>query len=144
MDLPAIDQELVTLKLQQLEQLSRQQEQVEARMQDLYDGWPEAQWLDEIRGIGMLTAVSMLAHIGPIQRFATAEDLIGYAGLAPGIRQSDATLIIAGSAEEARTIIVRIWPGAASDLHWGSTPPVAEYAAAASQNMIGQRAAIEV
>jgi transposase len=32
-----------------------------------------------------------LAHIGPIQRFATAEDLIGYAGLAPGVRQSDGT-----------------------------------------------------
>jgi transposase len=91
MDLPDSDRELVKLKLEQLEQLSQQQESVEARMQELYDRWPEAQWLDEIRGIGMVTAVSMLAHIGPIQRFATAEDLIGYAGLAPGVRQSDGT-----------------------------------------------------
>ena len=30
-----------------------------------------------------------LAHIGPIQRFPTAEDLISYAGLAPGMWQSD-------------------------------------------------------
>ena len=35
------------------------------------------------------TAVSVLAHIGPIERFATPEDLISYAGLAPGVRQSD-------------------------------------------------------
>ena len=39
----------------------------------------------------MITAVSVLAHIGPIERFATAEDLISYAGLAPGNRQSDDT-----------------------------------------------------
>ena len=39
----------------------------------------------------MVTAVSILAHIGPIERFATAEDLISYAGLAPGHRRSDQT-----------------------------------------------------
>jgi transposase len=91
MELPDSDRELVKLKLEQLEQLAQQQESLEARMQELYDQWPEAQWLDEIRGIGMVTAVSLLAHIGPIQRFATAEDLIGYAGLAPGVHQSDQT-----------------------------------------------------
>ena len=39
----------------------------------------------------MVTAVSLLAHIGPIERFATAEALISYAGLAPGMWQSDGT-----------------------------------------------------
>ena len=53
-------------------------------MQEVYDQWPEAQWVDEVRGIGMVTAVSILAHIGPIERFPTAEALISYAGLAPG------------------------------------------------------------
>jgi hypothetical protein len=38
-----------------------------------------------------VTAVSLLAHIGPIERFATAEDLISYAGLAPGMWRSDGT-----------------------------------------------------
>ena len=60
-------------------------------MQQVYDGWPEAQWVDEVRGIGMVTAVSILAHIGPIARFPTAEDLISYVGLAPGHRQSEQT-----------------------------------------------------
>ncbi len=60
-------------------------------MQVIYDGWPEAQWVDAVRGIGMVTAVSLLAHIGPVERFATAEDLISYAGLAPGMWQSDGT-----------------------------------------------------
>jgi hypothetical protein len=53
--------------------------------------WPGAQWVDAVRGLGMVTAVSVLARIGPIERFPTAEDLISYVGLAPGVRQSDET-----------------------------------------------------
>ncbi|HUO08655.1 MAG TPA: IS110 family transposase [Phycisphaerae bacterium] len=86
------DRALVALKLQQLELLDCQRATIEKGMQEIYRQWPEAQWVDEIRGIGMIMAVSILAHIGPIERFATAEDLIGYAGLAPGTRQSDSTL----------------------------------------------------
>ena len=82
---------LVEWKVGQLEHLSGQQEQIESRMQEIYAAWPEAQWVDEVRGIGMVTAVSLLAHIGPVERFARAEDLISYAGLAPGMRQSDGT-----------------------------------------------------
>lgn len=91
MALSAQDRLLVDLRIEQLEQLAAQQRQVETRMQALYDNWPEAQWLDAVRGIGMVTAVSLLAHIGPIERFPTAEELISYAGLAPGMWQSDGT-----------------------------------------------------
>jgi transposase len=91
MDLPASDRLLVELKVEQLGQLAGQIEKVEAMMKEVYDQWPEAQWLDQVRGIGMVSAVSLLAHIGPIERFATAEDLISYAGLAPGTWQSDET-----------------------------------------------------
>ena len=86
------DRALVALKLQQLELLHQQRLTIEQAMEEVYRQWPAAQWVDEIRGIGMVTAVSVLAHIGPIERFATAEDLIGYAGLAPGTSQSDGTL----------------------------------------------------
>ena len=89
--LSASDRMLLNLKLRELEQLGELRAQVEAAMQKVYDGWPEAQWVDEVRGIGMVTAVSILAHMGPIGRFPTAEDLISYAGLAPGHRQSDQT-----------------------------------------------------
>jgi transposase len=92
MKLPASDRLLVDLRLKQLEQLAEQEQQVEAQMQTLYDRWPEAQWVDAVRGIGMITAVSLLAHIGPIERFPTAEDLISYAGLAPGVQDSDGTV----------------------------------------------------
>jgi transposase len=91
MALSESDRAMLDLKLEQLDALAEQQEKVEARMQAVYDAWPEAQWVDEVRGIGMVTAVSVLAHIGPIERFPTAEDLISYAGLAPGTWRSDAT-----------------------------------------------------
>ena len=91
MELPPGDRLLVDLRIEQLEQLASRKRQVEARMQAAYDDWPEAQWLDAVRGIGMVTAVSLLAHIGPIERFGTAEGLISYAGLAPGMWQSDGT-----------------------------------------------------
>ena len=89
--LSASDRMVLGLKLQELEQLSQRRQTMEAGMQAVYDQWPEAQWVDEVRGIGMVTAVSILAHIGPIERFPTAEALISYAGLAPGHRQSDGT-----------------------------------------------------
>jgi transposase len=89
--LSASDRALVELKLEQLDQLAAQQIQIEKRMQAIYDVWPEAQWVDEVRGIGLVTAVSVLTHVGPIEGFGTAEDLISYAGLAPGVRQSDQT-----------------------------------------------------
>jgi transposase len=85
------DRTVLDLKLQELEQLAQRRGQMEAAMQAVYDQWPEAQWVDEVRGIGMVTAVSILAHIGPIERFPTAGDLISYAGLAPGHRRSDQT-----------------------------------------------------
>jgi transposase len=85
------DRMLLDLKLQELEQLGQRRGRMEAAMQAVYDQWPQAQWVDEVRGIGMITAVSVLAHLGPIERFATAEDLISYAGLAPGHRRSDQT-----------------------------------------------------
>lgn len=91
MELSPSDRMLVDLKIEQLALLNRQRQQVEARMQARYDRWPEAQWVDAIRGIGMVTAVSVLAHIGPVERFPTAEDLISYAGLAPGMWKSDRT-----------------------------------------------------
>ena len=89
MDWPASDRVVLDIKLEQLRQLAGHIERVEREMQKLYDAWPEAQWADEARGIGMVTAVSLLAHIGPVERFKSAEALIAYAGLCPGVSTSD-------------------------------------------------------
>ena len=80
---------VIKTKLAELDHLASLLSETEAAMMHLYDRWPMAQWVDEIRGIGPIAAVSILSHIGPVDRFADAEALVCYAGLAPGVRQSD-------------------------------------------------------
>ena len=85
------DKVVLSVKLRELEHLDHLQSSVEAEMLTLYKHWPEAQWVDEIPGIAEISAVSILARIGPIERFGSPEELISFAGLAPGIQQSDGT-----------------------------------------------------
>jgi transposase len=91
LELSESDRMVLDLKLKDMEGIGKLLSAVEGGMQQMYDQWPEAQRVDAIRGIGMVTAVSVLAHIGPIERFRDAEALISYAGLAPAHRQSDGT-----------------------------------------------------
>jgi transposase len=88
---PHWDRVVAQSKLDELDELKKNLSAVEAELLSVYRECPESQRVDAVRGIGMISAVSMVARIGPIERFRTAEQLIGYAGLAPGISQSDQT-----------------------------------------------------
>lgn len=65
---------------------------VEEELLRMYKYLPQAQLLDEIRGLGPIASVSILSRIVPVTRFSNDEKLIGFAGLAPSTRQSDDTL----------------------------------------------------
>jgi transposase len=91
LELPAWDKLVVQGKLTELDRLGQEVLAVEKVMLALYGTWPEARRIDAIKGIAEVAAVSILARIGPVERFASAEHLIGFAGLAPGIQQSDST-----------------------------------------------------
>lgn len=89
--LPARDVFVITAKLAEL---TRLQEQLGATVKELlaaYQQYPEAQRLDAIKGINIVSAVSIMARIGPVERFRGADRLIAFAGLAPGIHESDQT-----------------------------------------------------
>lgn len=92
LQLPSSDRCIVDWKLDELERLEEQLQSVQQALLKVYQNWPQAQRLDAVRGIGVLAAVSILARIGDVRRFRNAEQLIGFAGLAPGVRQSDQTL----------------------------------------------------
>ena len=64
---------------------------VEALLIELSQHSRDARHLDAIRGLGPIGAIAIVARIGPIERFASAEQLISFAGLAPGVQQSDGT-----------------------------------------------------
>jgi transposase len=89
--LPSWDRQVLNCKLAEFDLLGQQKTAVEKEMHQLYQRWPRAQRLEKIDGIGIIAAVSIAARIGPVSRFASVEDLISYAGLAPAVRQSDQT-----------------------------------------------------
>lgn len=89
--LPARDALVVTAKLDELDRLEQSLTGVLAELLQVYQECPDAQRVDAVRGIGYVAAVSMVARIGPVQRFGDAEQLIAYAGLAPGLQESDRT-----------------------------------------------------
>jgi transposase len=88
-ELPALDRQVLTCKLAELDLLRSQALAVIKQLQQIYQRWPRAQRLAEIDGINIVSAVSIAARIGPVARFRSADELIGYAGLAPAVRQSD-------------------------------------------------------
>jgi transposase len=90
-ELPRTDALVVAAKLAELQHLEEQLRPVGAELLAAYRHCPEAQRLDAIRGIGVVAAVSIVARIGPVERFRSAEQLIAFAGLAPGVQQSDQT-----------------------------------------------------
>lgn len=89
--LPARDRLVVVSKLDELAALAARQAAVEAELQAVYQECADARRLDAVRGIGVVSAVSIVARIGPVTRFGNAEQLIAFAGLAPGVHQSDGT-----------------------------------------------------
>jgi len=89
--LPRMDRLVLDEKLDEIEGLQERIADVERHLQRVAHRWKAARKLDAIKGIGPVGAVAMAACIGPIGRFANADALVGYAGLAPGVRESDTT-----------------------------------------------------
>lgn len=87
--LPRLDRQVLDMKLAELDFLAPQIASIEQELTRICRHWPTAQRLDAIRGLGPISAVSILARIGEIRRFRKDGHLIGFAGLAPSVRSSD-------------------------------------------------------
>lgn len=72
--------------LQQLDLLEQQQQQLEAEIENMMAQLP--QFVTSIPGVGATTGATILAEIGDIRRFDTAEKLVAYAGIDPVVYQS--------------------------------------------------------
>ena len=90
-ELARTDQLVIEAKLDELTRLEEGLGQLLVEFVAAHGACPEAKRLDAIAGIGVVSSVSIVARIGPIERFRNAEALISYAGLAPGVQQSDST-----------------------------------------------------
>lgn len=86
--LPWTAKEVLTRRLEQLEQIEERLQRLEPVIEVRAARWPEVALLMTIRGINVLTAFTIWAVIGRIDRFATADSLANYAGLIPRQRSS--------------------------------------------------------
>jgi transposase len=89
--LPASDGWTTLMKLEELAHVEAQLQTTLLAVGEAYNRCPDAQRVDAIYGIDVVSAVSIVARIGPVNRFRTADQLLAYAGLTPGVQQSDQT-----------------------------------------------------
>lgn len=74
--------------LAHLEFLNSQITRIDRQLRLIAKEYPQADRLRTIPGIGIFSALLILAEIGEISRFPTAKQLVSYSGLAPGVYQS--------------------------------------------------------
>lgn len=85
---PAVWVQSIQTLLEVVDDLDRQITQVETELRPIARTDPRTRLLVTIPGLGDLLALTITAEIADISRFPSARKLIGYAGLAPTIKQS--------------------------------------------------------
>ena len=77
--------------LDQIEYYNHLIEQINRQMEGVLKTFPQSETLLKIPGIGFLGATMILGEIGDIHRFPSSKQLVGYAGIAPGLYESAKT-----------------------------------------------------
>jgi transposase len=86
--LPAEEAETVAGCLRQIDFCDAEVAMIDAKLSEWAVGSEEAKRLMTIPGIGVGTAVTLMAAIGEVSRFESPRELVGYLGLDPMVRQS--------------------------------------------------------
>jgi transposase len=87
-ELPAEEAETVAGAVRQIDFLDIEIEAIDRRLAEWALGSADARRLITIPGIGVATAVTLMATIGEISRFDSPRKLVAYLGLDPKVRQS--------------------------------------------------------
>ncbi len=83
LDLGAARTAMVRGRLAVARQAGAAVQEAEERMEAQVDRSPQARRVDSIKGFGPLSALTVAAEIGDLERFSRAGKLVSYAGLAP-------------------------------------------------------------
>ena len=92
-------------------------ERIEAAIVRLLPGWslaPVVEALQALRGVSVVTAVTVAAEVGDLGRFASARQFMGYLGLVPGERSTGETvrrlgITKAGNGRLRRVLVEGAW-----------------------------------
>jgi transposase len=79
--------------------------------------------LVQLTGVGVISALTILAAVGQIERFPSAKHLVGYAGLGAGVHDSGQTtrtgkITKAGRRDLRRAMVESAWTAVRCDPHW--------------------------
>lgn len=96
--------------LREIERLTAEIKLVEKRMTEVTKDDPFVQFLMSQDGIGLVTAVTLRAELGRVDRFRNAKQMSRFCGVSPrnassGARQADAGLVKASNPELRRVLI---------------------------------------
>ena len=124
--LPAGEKLRLRQDLSQLEQVAVLIAEVDSELQrlSLVEPWNQQMpYLLQLPGIGLLTAMTILAAIGDISRFPTAKKLVGYAGLGARIHASGETHYTGGITKQGRkelraVLVEAAWVAVRYDPFW--------------------------
>jgi transposase len=86
--IPAVWRRSVAEAVAVVDLLDRRLQALDRELEPLARSDARVVLLETIPGIGPLLGLTFAAEIGNVSRFSTARKLVGYSGLAPGIRQS--------------------------------------------------------
>jgi transposase len=110
-ELTAVDRQVMEMAIRQMSQLEQEVEAVEKEIVSRGKGLAGVKRLLQIKGVNLLSAISLLAEIGDIGLFDTSKQLVSYAGLATSVRQSAETVrrgkITKQGRKRLRTICIR-------------------------------------
>jgi transposase len=143
LSLPRVEQLRVRQDLALLDHLEPQLAEVEAELFQLSTREPwagQVPFLVQLPGVGVVTAMIVLAAIGEIQRFPHAKQLVGYSGLGASIHASGQTHRTGGITKPGRrelraAMVEAAWAAVEHSTYWR---PVFERLA----NRLGRQKAI--
>lgn len=115
---------IIPRHLQRLEQLGEETRVLEQRLEELTRDDQLVQKLLTLKGVGLVTAVTLRAEIGRFDRFRSGKQLSRFCGLSPrnassGQRQADAGLIKAGNPQLRAVVIEAAHRLVRYDCRWG-------------------------
>jgi transposase len=92
LELPAVSREVIDDGLALIDALQQPIDRLDQEVRQRAKADPCVTLLTQLPGVGVFTALVLLAEIGDISRFGSARKLAAWAGLTPTVRGSDRTV----------------------------------------------------
>jgi transposase len=92
LELPAVSREVIDDAVALMDALQQPIDRLDEEVRQRAKADPRVKVLTQLPGVGMFTALVLLAEIGDITRFGSARKLASWAGLTPTVRGSDRTV----------------------------------------------------